>query len=100
MRGIDFMGNTSLADAKLLSSEGGTDVFSDGFSDSFADGFSATVAFSTGILVEADGIDTFKSTCPKDPSKISSKEEVSVPARAILILPKPSQQSCAGFLFK
>ena len=83
MRGIDFKGNMSSADAKLLSSEGGTDVFSDVFSD----GFSVTVVFLTGISVEADDVDTSKSKCPKDPSKISSREEVSVPTRVILILP-------------
>ena len=76
--------------------KGGTDVFS----DSCSDGFSVAVDFLTGISVEADDVDTFKSTHPKDPSKISSREEVSVPARAILILPKPSQWSCAAFPFK
>ena len=61
-RGMDFKGNTSSADAKLLSPEGGTDVFSDVSSNGFSDGFSVAVGFMTGISVEADNVDTFKST--------------------------------------
>ena len=54
---------------------------------------SAVVDFLADFSVEADDTDVSKSTCPKDPSKISKREEVSVPTRAILILPKPSQCS-------
>ena len=47
--------------------------------------------------METDDVVVSKSTHPKDPTKFSSKEEVLVPARAILILPKPLQQSCETF---
>ena len=64
---------------------GVNDVFS-GASDVFPDVFD----FLACVSVEADDTDVFRSTCPKDPSKISNREEVSVPARTILILPKLS----------
>ena len=102
-RGMNFRGNTSSTAAKLLSSEGGTDTFSDVSSSGFSDGFSVVAGFVAGasvISVETDDAVVSRSTQPKDPSKISSSEEVSVPARAILILPKPSLQSCAAFLSK
>ena len=67
----------------LLSSEGGL---------MSSDGFSVTVGFLTGISVEADDVHTSKSTQPKDPSKFSGREEVSVPARAIFVLPNPLHQ--------
>ena len=96
MRGIDFKGNTSSVEVKLPSSVGVTEAFP-GASDVFTGDFSAVVDFLIGVSVETDDVVVSKSTCPKDPSKNSSKEEVSVPARAILILPKPS---CAAFLSK
>ena len=44
-----------------------------------------------------DEVVVSKSTCLKDPSKISKRDEVSVPMRTIFILPNPSCQSCAAF---
>ena len=82
MRGIDFKGNTSSAEAKLPSSVGGTEAFP-GASDVFSGDFSAVVDFLIGVSVETDYVVVSKSTCLKDPSKISSKEEVLVPTRAI-----------------
>ena len=99
MRGIDFKGKTSSAEAKLHSSVGGTEAFP-GASDVFTGNFSAVVDFLIGVSVETDDVVVSKSTQPKDPSKNSSKEEVLVPARTILILPKPSQWSCTVFLSK
>ena len=61
-REMDFRENTSSADAKLLSLEEGTDIFSDISLNGFSDGFSVAVGFVTGISVEADDADTFKST--------------------------------------
>ena len=87
-RGMDFRKNTSSADAKPPSQEGMIDVFS-GASDVLSGVFSAVVDFCADYSVETDDADVSKLTCPKDPSRISSREEVSVPARAILILPKP-----------
>ena len=40
--------------------------------------FSAEVDFLIDVSVETDDVVVFKSTWPKDPSKISSKEEVLV----------------------
>ena len=91
MRGIDFKGNTSSADAKLPSSERWTDGFSDVFPDGFSGDFSAAVDFLIGISIKANDVDISKSTCPKDYSRIFSREEISVCARVILILPRPSQ---------
>ena len=71
MRGIDFKGNTSLADDKPLSSEEVTAVFS-GTSGCF---FWDVGDFLAGVSVEADDIDVFRSTWPKDPSKISNRED-------------------------
>ena len=102
-RGMDFRGNTSSAVAKLLSSEEGTDAFSDVFSSGFSDGFSVAAGFVAGdsvISVETDDVVVSRLTWPKNPSKISSSEEVSMPTRAILILPKPSLWSCVAFLSK
>ena len=81
---MDFRGNTSSADAKTPSSEGMIETFS-----GTSDVFSALVDFCADFPVEADDTDVSKFTCPKDPFKISNREEVSVPKRAILILPKP-----------
>ena len=80
-RGMDFNRNTSSAEARLLSSEGAAGTFSSGSSD----GFSVVVGFQAGVSVEMDEMVV--------PSKITSSEEVSVPARAILILPRPSLHS-------
>ena len=56
-RGMDFNGNTSSTVARLLSSEGGTDVFSDVSSSDCSDVFSVTVN-----SVEIDDVVVFKST--------------------------------------
>ena len=66
---MDFKGNTSSGDAKLLSLEGGLMFFSNVSSNGFSGGFSVAVGFMTGVSVEADNVDTFKSTQPKDPFK-------------------------------
>ena len=96
MRGIDLTENTSSGYAELLSSDGETDTFSNGSPD----GSSFVVGFLTGVSVEMDEVVVSKSTCLNDPSKISRRDQVSVPMRTILILPRPSQQSCAAFLSK
>ena len=64
---------------------------------SLMDVFSVIVDFLVDFLVKTDDTDVSKSTCQKDPSKISNREEVSVPARAILILPNPLHHSWAAF---
>ena len=100
-RGMDFRGSTSSAVTKLLSSERGTDTFSDVSSSGFSDGFSVVADFVAGdpvISVDTDDVVVARSTQPNDPSKLSSSEEVSMPTRAILILPKPSLRSCVAFL--
>ena len=96
MRGMDFNGNISSAEVRLLSSGGATDAISSGSSGSF----SVVVGFWAGVSVEMDDVVVLRSKWPKVPSKISSSEEVSVPARAILILPRPSPQSWAAFFSK
>ena len=48
------------------------------------------------ISVEADGEGGLGSTLPKQPSNNLVKEEVSVPARATLILLKTSHFNCAA----
>ena len=85
---MDFKGNTSSADAKLPSSVGGNKVFPTA-SDVSAGDFSV-VDFLIGISVETDEVVVSRSTHPKDLSKLSCKDEVLEPAKAILILPKPS----------
>ena len=82
MRGMDFSGNTSCADAKPPSAGGVTETFS-----GMSDVFSTIVDFYMDFSVKTDDRDVSKFTCPKDPSKISNREEVSVPIRAIVILP-------------
>ena len=101
-RGMDSRRNTSSAEAKLLSLEGGTDVFSDVSSSGVSDGFSVIAGFVTGtsvISVETDDVVVSGSTRPKDPSKISSSEELSMPVRVILILPKTFSSELCGFSF-
>ena len=86
--GVDFKGNTSFTEVKPPSSEGVTKTFSE-----TSEVFSSVVDFFPDFSVEADDTDVSKLTCPKYPSKISNKEEVSIPTRAILICPKPSHLS-------
>ena len=81
MRGIDFKGNTSSAEAKLASSVGRTDTFL-GDSDVSSGKFYAVVDFLIDVSVETYDVVVSKSTCLKDASKISSKKEVSAPTRA------------------
>ena len=82
---MDFRGKTSLAEMKLLSPQGTMGTFSGGFSvDS-----SMTIGSWLGKLVETEDV-ICKSTHPKNPSSISSRDVVSVPARATLIFPNPS----------
>ena len=83
-------------EAKLLSSGGTTGTFSGGFSD----GFSVTMDSWAGMSVEIDEVLVSKSVQPKAPSRILSRDEVSVPATAILIHPRPSWWSCAVFLLR
>ena len=52
MKGMDFNGNTSSAEARLLSSGGATGTFSSGSSD----GFSVVVGFWAGVSVEVDEV--------------------------------------------
>ena len=58
-RGMDFRGNRSSAEAKLLSLEGGTDIFSDVSKSGISDAFSVVAGFVTGtsvISVETDDV--------------------------------------------
>ena len=55
--GMDFSGNTNSAEAKLLSSIGRTDVFSDGSSSGISNDFSVVVGFVTGTSVISVGTD-------------------------------------------
>ena len=98
-RGMHFKGNTSSADAELPSSVGAPRFFQQ-LQIFFSDNCSAIVDFLIDVSLEEDVLDVSRSTHPKEPSKISSKEEVSVPARAILILPNPSCQSLAAFFYR
>ena len=50
------------------------------------------------ISVEVDGEGGLGSTLPKQPSNNLVKEEVSVPARGTLSLPRPSHFNCAALL--
>ena len=88
------MGKTSSAVAKLLSAVGGLDSLV---------GVSSIGCSSEGsvISVEADGEGGLGvaagSTLPKQPSSNLVREDVSVLARATLILLKPSCFNCAAF---
>ena len=57
MRGMDFNGNTSSAEARLFSSGGATDAVSRGSSD----GFSVVVGFWAGVSVEMDEVVVLRS---------------------------------------
>ena len=83
--GIDFNGNSNSAVAGPLTSEGVAGIFS-----GTSAVFSFVVVLSLDFSVEVVDIEVSKFTQPKWPSRISNKEEVSVPARAILIHPIPS----------
>ena len=82
----DSRGKTSLAEAKLLSP---VETF-ETLSGDLSEGFSVPVGSWQGILVETNEVET-KSTWPKDSSKVSSKDGVSMPARATLLFPNPSR---------
>ena len=87
-------------DTDICNGKGSQDQVS---SSGFSYGFSVAVGFMTaiyGISVETDDVVVSRSTHPKDPSRISNKEDILVPARTILILPRPSWQSCRAFLSK
>ena len=82
-RGMDFMGKTSSAVAKLLSVMGELGTLSE---TSLAGGSSVGSVTS----VEAGGEGGLGSTLPKQPSSNLVREEVSVLAIAILSLLRPS----------
>ena len=84
MRGMDFKGNTSSAEANPQSSGGITETFL-----GTSEVFSSVVDFLADFSVKADDTDVSQLTCPKYPSKISNREEVSALTRAILILLSP-----------
>ena len=90
-KGMDFMGKTNSAVAKLLSVMGELGSLPE----------ASSVGCSPGgpvIPVEADGEGGLGSTLPKQLSNNLFKEEVSVLARATLILLKPSHFNCAALL--
>ena len=87
---MDFMGKTNSAVDMLLSAMGELGSL-----------LEAYVQCSSGgsvISVEADGEGGLGSILPKQPSNNLVKEEVSVLARATLILLKPSHFNCAALL--
>ena len=90
-KGMDFMGKTNSAVAKLLSVMGELGSLPE----------ASSVGCSSGgpvISVEADGEGGLGSTLPKQPSSNLVKEEVSVLVRATLILLRPSHFKCAALL--
>ena len=90
-RGIDFMGMTNSAVDMLLPAMGELDSLPGASSVGCSSGGSV-------ISVEADGEGGLGSTLPKQPSSNLVKEEVSVLARATLILLRPSHFNCAALL--
>ena len=87
-RGMDFMGKSSSAVAKLLSAMGELGLLPE----------TSSAGCSSGgpvISVEAGGEGGIGSTLPKQPSSNLVREEVSVLARAIWILLRPSHFHCA-----
>ena len=81
---MDFKGKTNSAVAKPPTSGSVAGIYS-GISELF----SSIVASFSDFLVETVDLEVSRSMQPKCSSRMSNKE-VSVPARAILILPKPS----------
>ena len=90
-KGIDFIGKTNSAVDMLLPAMGELDLLSGASSKRCSSGDSMT-------SVEVDGKGGLGSTLPKQPSNNLVKEEVSLPARATLHLPRPSHFSCAALL--
>ena len=88
-KGMDFIGKTNFAVDILFPVMGELD--SGAASKECSSGGSVT-------SVEVDGEGGLGSTLPKQPSNNLVKEEVSVPARATLSLPRPSDFSCAALL--
>ena len=87
--GMDFKGKTSSAVVRLLISGMVIEVF---FTTS---GVSSSVVNS--LLESSADSDSEESTWQKYPCKITKREDVSLPAKAIFILPKPSHLSWAAF---
>ena len=83
--GMDFKGKTSSAVAKPPTLGSVVVIFS-----KTSEVFSLVVDFMSDSSEDAIDSEVSTSTWPKYPLGISSKEEVSVPVRAILILPRPS----------
>ena len=88
-RGMDIMGKTSSAVAKLLSAMGELGSLPETSSAGCSSGGSV-------ISVEAGGEGGLRFTLPKQPSSNLVREEVSVLVRAILILLRPSHFNCAA----
>ena len=88
---MDFIGKTNSTVDMLLPVMGELDPLP---------GASSRGCSSEGsvISVEADGDGGLGSTLPKQPSNNLVKEEVSIPARATLNLPRPSNFNCAALL--
>ena len=84
--GTDFRGNTSSAEARP-----GGRVFS-----WMLEVTSSTVMSVSGSSREIVDWEVSKSFWPNHPSKISSKNEVLVPARAIFTFPRPSHLNLAA----
>ena len=80
---MDFIGKTSSAVDMLFPAMGELDSLLGASSMECSSGGSV-------ISVEADGEGGLGSTLPKQPSNNLVKEEVSIPVRATLILPRPS----------
>ena len=85
-KGMDFMGKTNSAVAKLLSAMGELGSLPE----------ASSVGCSSGGPVLS--VVQFGSTPPKQPSSNLVKEEVSVLVRATLILFRPSHFNCAALL--
>ena len=81
-KGMDFIGKTSSTVAKLFSATGELGSLPETSSAGCSAEGSAT-------LIEAGGEGGLSTTLPKQPSSSLVREEVSVPARAILILLRP-----------
>ena len=92
-KGMDFMGKTNSVVDMLLPAMDKLDSLPGASSMECSSGGSV-------ISVEADGEGGLGSTLPKQPSNNLVKEEVSVPVRATLVLPRPSHFNCATLLSK
>ena len=93
----DLSGNTNAVVARLLSPDEIIGILPGGFSSvDVCDVVGFWTGMSSAEIVEA----VLESIQPKAPSRISIRDEVSEPARAILIFPSPSKCKWAAFVSK